>query len=300
MSTIASALANASCSADPSELAAMIIALSNKNKNKLLQESSEHQHSKQLLNSSGQKSFPGNLDMEKYLKATEYSEQNSNLESFVHSVKDFTWDMSLGYKQPLQDSGTELPSFSAVQKQDLRKPEYFEEVHVPCDKLQSTSVSKNVSLQQDASSRNLRDNSRSSEISETKHGASRNSVSNPNRENDRENKIKRNSSTVAPLSIKTLEDEAKSGIRLSDDKSNLKEGNSCFLSNTKTNFHLPNDPKFAVSSKESYNIQNDTPQKHVSFQPPSSGLHQKMSGKSAIKNINPTLLGCILIVLSTF
>ncbi|XP_066435610.1 centrosomal protein of 192 kDa isoform X2 [Eleutherodactylus coqui] len=277
ISTIASALANASCSAEPSELAAMIMALSNKYKNA----STEHQQSKHLLNSSEQKDSLSNFDMERYLKAPVNNGQDADFESFVHSVKDFTLNMSAGYKQPLQDSVTDLAHVSAVQKQSL-KAATPKEVLVGCDKLQSTSnVSKDVSSQPHASYGNLwAENSPSSEIPKTKHTDSKNSISNTNQE--KENKTKRNL-TIAPLYQTSSEDETKRDIGLAEGKSRQKECNSlksCFLSNTKkTSSRSSNDPKVTPCAKEACNIRDDT-QKHVSFQPPSSGTHQKISDYS--------------------
>ncbi|XP_069587109.1 centrosomal protein of 192 kDa [Ranitomeya imitator] len=280
ISTIASAVANASCSANPSELAAMIMGLSNKNKDKLLNESSEHQQLKEGLNSFGQQSSPGNFDMERYLKATACCNQDTDVESFVHSVKDFTWNMSVGYSHPLQDSGADLANITDVQKQDLRISECPKDVHFACDKLRSTcDVCNDASLQQDASSVNLRSNRHSSEISETKPAAFRKSVNKINNED----KVKRNPSTIASLKSDTSEDEAKGGVRLSDGKGGHKENNSlksCIPSKTKKSSHLSNDPKFAPCSKESNNIREDLSQKHVSFKPPSSGIHQKLSDYS--------------------
>ncbi|KAG9479097.1 hypothetical protein GDO78_012646 [Eleutherodactylus coqui] len=277
ISTIASALANASCSAEPSELAAMIMALSNKYKNA----STEHQQSKHLLNSSEQKDSLSNFDMERYLKAPVNNGQDADFESFVHSVKDFTLNMSAGYKQPLQDSVTDLAHVSAVQKQGL-KAATPKEVLVGCDKLQSTSnVSKDVSSQPHASYGNLwAENSPSSEIPKTKHTDSKNSISNTNQE--KENKTKRNL-TIAPLYQTSSEDETKRDIGLAEGKSRQKECNSlksCFPSNAKkTSSRSSNDPKVTPCAKEACNIRDDT-QKHVSFQPPSSGTHQKISDYS--------------------
>ncbi|XP_069813914.1 centrosomal protein of 192 kDa isoform X2 [Dendropsophus ebraccatus] len=275
ISTIASALANASCSANPAELAEMIIALSNKKK--LMLDSSDLQQSKRLLEASLQKSSPGHFDMERYLKATvNNNEQDTDIESFVHSVKDFTWDMSVGYKQPLQDSVTGLANITDIQKQDLRKPEYFKEVQAGFDNLQSTShVAEDVSLQHDPSSSSLSaKNSHASEISKIKHDTSRTSVSNTTSEND---KIKQISATIVPLNPSSSEETNRS-VRLSEVKSH-KENNSlksCFPSNTKkTSSNLTNHPNSTPHSKEAYTICDDTPQKHVSFEPPSSGINQK-------------------------
>ncbi|XP_044148782.1 LOW QUALITY PROTEIN: centrosomal protein of 192 kDa [Bufo gargarizans] len=260
MSTIASALANASCSADPSEFAAMIMALSNKNKEKMLHESVGHQQSKQLLNLSGQNA--GNFDMERYLKATIKNDQENDLESFMQSVKDFTWDLSLGYKQPLQDSAVELANITDVQKQDLRKPEF--DVQVGCDTLQSANSASSCNLSTQ--------NSRLSEIPEIKRSASRNSVPSPNQEHETQNK---RSSAIAPLNRSPSEDEAKRGKNSHKESNSLK---SCILSSPKkTGSPLSNDPNSAPCSKETYNVRNGHSQKHVSFQPPSSGIHPKMS-----------------------
>ncbi|KAM3928231.1 centrosomal protein of 192 kDa isoform 1-T1 [Leptodactylus fuscus] len=274
LSTIASALANASCSADPSELAAMIMALSNKNKKKFLDASLEDQQPRPFSNSSGQKSFPGNFDMERYLKATVNGDQDTDLESFAYSVKDFTWNMSVGGKPPLQDSVTQLANITDVQKQDLSKSECSKEVS---DTLRSASgISKDLSLQQDGCSCAFRTMNGGSEILETKLEASRTS----NQEN-KEYKTKINSSTLASVNPTSSEEQAKIGMCLSDNRINQKDNNSlksCFPSTTKkTHSHLSGDPKFTPSSKETYNIPDDLSQKHVTFQPLSSGTHQKMS-----------------------
>ncbi|XP_073446144.1 centrosomal protein of 192 kDa isoform X2 [Dendrobates tinctorius] len=279
ISTIASALANASCSANPSELAAMIMELSNKKKDKLLHKSAEHQQLNEGLNSVAQQISPGNFDMERYLKATTYCNLDTDVESFEHS-KDFTWNMSAGFKHPLQDSGTELANITDVQKQDLRISACPKDVHFAWDKLRSTcDVCNEASLQQDASLSNLGSDRHSSEISEIIPAAFKKSVNKLNKED----KVKRNSSTIASLKSDTSEDEAKRGDRSSDGKGGHKENNSlksCFPSNTKKSSNLSNDPKFAPCSKESNNIREDLSQKHVSFLPPSSGIHQKVSDYS--------------------
>ncbi|KAG8571321.1 hypothetical protein GDO81_011594 [Engystomops pustulosus] len=255
----------------------MIMALSNKNKKQLLNATSDIQHSKLLLNSSGQKGDTGTFDMEKYLIATVKNDQDTDLESFAHSVKDCTWNLSLGYKQHLQNSTTDLANITDVQKQDLRKPEYPTEVQVGCEKLLSTTtVCKDPSLLQDASSGNLRaKNSCSSEIYETKTRAPENL--NPEKT---QNKYKQNSSSLFPQNPNVLKDDTERDIRLSNDKS-IKENNSlksCFSSNLKKSVsHIPSDPKSTHFSKETQNVRDDPSQKHVSFQPLSFGGHQKMS-----------------------
>ncbi|XP_074843586.1 centrosomal protein of 192 kDa [Carettochelys insculpta] len=108
ISTIASAIANASASADPSQLAAMIMALSNKNREKpFLPEadtSTNFSYINQLLSSSEEKHV---LNMEKYLKKTEEAGHDSDPENITRSnvsVHDHTWDSSLPFKHKTEDT----------------------------------------------------------------------------------------------------------------------------------------------------------------------------------------------------
>nr|DBA24442.1 TPA: hypothetical protein GDO54_012093 [Pyxicephalus adspersus] len=133
ISTIASAIANASCNADPSELAAMIMALSNKNKGSIPLDASGYNESfSRLLQASLKNLNPERtFDMEKYLKAT-VNCQDTQSESFDHTVKDFTWDLSMGHKQPLADSTGNMANITDVQKQDLRRPENSKALQLGC------------------------------------------------------------------------------------------------------------------------------------------------------------------------
>nr|XP_033790035.1 centrosomal protein of 192 kDa isoform X2 [Geotrypetes seraphini] len=108
ISTIASALANASVSADPSQLAAMIMALSNKNRKKTLDFSHEMDTilMNQIFSSSLEKSQAlKSFDMERYLKKTDCDNQEVEHQSFTingDSIQDFTYDLSSLQKQTLQ------------------------------------------------------------------------------------------------------------------------------------------------------------------------------------------------------
>uniref|UniRef100_A0A8C3IZ99 Centrosomal protein 192 n=1 Tax=Chrysemys picta bellii TaxID=8478 RepID=A0A8C3IZ99_CHRPI len=109
ISTIASAIANASASADPSQLAAMIMALSNKSREKpILPEADKYtdlSFINQLLSSKKEKHNAFN--MEKYLKKTEEAGHESEPENFTRSdvsVHDLIWDSSLPYKHKSQDT----------------------------------------------------------------------------------------------------------------------------------------------------------------------------------------------------
>ncbi|XP_018412330.1 PREDICTED: centrosomal protein of 192 kDa [Nanorana parkeri] len=135
ISTIASAIANASCSADPSELAAMILALSNKSKGHLpLDASASTDSFSRLLQTSLKNCNPESIfDVEKYLKATVHF-QDTQSESFDHSVKDFPWDMSQEHKKSLAVSPGNLANITDVQKQDLRRPENSKALQVGCVK----------------------------------------------------------------------------------------------------------------------------------------------------------------------
>ncbi|XP_053323211.1 centrosomal protein of 192 kDa [Spea bombifrons] len=142
ISQIAKAIANASSSADQSQLTAMIMALSSKNKNiqmDLAPENLDRSDINQLLTASLQKCNAENFDMEKYLRAADISGRESDVESFVQSVKDFTWDMSFRDKQTLQDSVGDLTNITDIQKQDLKKPDPSSEIHGGPLQLESSS-----------------------------------------------------------------------------------------------------------------------------------------------------------------
>ncbi|XP_036983202.2 centrosomal protein of 192 kDa isoform X2 [Artibeus jamaicensis] len=100
ISTIASAIANASVSADSSQLAAVIKALSNKTREKTLQEDDKQKDSSVLshflCNDSERSNGSSVFDMEKYLKKTEISSCKSGLEKISRAdVSDIWKDLSL-------------------------------------------------------------------------------------------------------------------------------------------------------------------------------------------------------------
>ncbi|XP_012601610.2 centrosomal protein of 192 kDa isoform X1 [Microcebus murinus] len=107
ISTIASAIADASVNTDPSQLAAMIKALSNKTRDKTFQEDDKQKHCfivshflpNDLEKSNGSNAF----DMEKYLKKTEVSRYEGGLENFSRAGMSDIWDLSLPKEQTTQD-----------------------------------------------------------------------------------------------------------------------------------------------------------------------------------------------------
>uniref|UniRef100_A0A8C8RB39 Centrosomal protein 192 n=1 Tax=Pelusios castaneus TaxID=367368 RepID=A0A8C8RB39_9SAUR len=108
ISTIASAIANASASADPSQLAAMIMALSSKSKKKLLLpeagKDTDLSLSKPLLSSNEEKSI--GFNMEKYFKKTEetgHESEPENVTRYDASFQELIWDSSLPYNHKCQD-----------------------------------------------------------------------------------------------------------------------------------------------------------------------------------------------------
>ncbi|PNI28309.1 CEP192 isoform 3 [Pan troglodytes] len=107
ISTIASAIAEASVNTDPSQLAAMIKALSNKTRDKTFQEDEkqkDYSHVRHFLPNDLEKSNGSNaFDMEKYLKKTEVSRYESALENFSRASMSDTWDLSLPKEQTTQD-----------------------------------------------------------------------------------------------------------------------------------------------------------------------------------------------------
>ncbi|XP_060056607.1 centrosomal protein of 192 kDa isoform X3 [Erinaceus europaeus] len=110
ISTIASAIANASVSNDPFQLAAMIKALTNKTKEKTFQEDGKQKDcstvspfsSSDFEKSSGSSTF----DMEKYLKKTEVSRFDDRLENISRAGISDIWDLSLSKEQNVQDTQT--------------------------------------------------------------------------------------------------------------------------------------------------------------------------------------------------
>ncbi|XP_057555757.1 centrosomal protein of 192 kDa isoform X3 [Hippopotamus amphibius kiboko] len=107
ISTIASAIADASVSTDPSQLAAMIKALSNKPREKTSQEDGKQKYSSavshflpnDLEKSSGSSTF----DMEKYLKKTETSRYEGGLDNFSRAGVSDIWDLSLSEERTTHD-----------------------------------------------------------------------------------------------------------------------------------------------------------------------------------------------------
>ncbi|XP_010333901.3 centrosomal protein of 192 kDa isoform X5 [Saimiri boliviensis] len=124
ISTIASAIAEASVNTDPSQLAAMIKALSNKTRDKTFQEDEKQKdcsHVCHFLPNDLEKSNGSNaFDMEKYLRKTEISRCESGLENFSRPGISDIWDLSLPKEQTAQDIHTVDVSATSV---SVREPE---------------------------------------------------------------------------------------------------------------------------------------------------------------------------------
>uniref|UniRef100_A0A8D2JLW5 Centrosomal protein 192 n=1 Tax=Sciurus vulgaris TaxID=55149 RepID=A0A8D2JLW5_SCIVU len=109
ISTIASAIADASVSTDPSQLAAMMKALTNKAKDKTLQEDEEEDCSTVshfVPNDSEKSNGSSAFDMEKYLTKTEISRHEGGLENVSRAGMSDIWDLSLPKEQTIQDIHT--------------------------------------------------------------------------------------------------------------------------------------------------------------------------------------------------
>nr|XP_055179516.1 centrosomal protein of 192 kDa isoform X7 [Nyctereutes procyonoides] len=124
ISTIASAIADASVSTDPSQLAAMIKALSNKTREKTFKKDNKQKDYSTLshfLPSDTEKSSGSSMfDMEKYLKKTEVSRYEGGLENFSRASTSDIWDLSLPKEQTTQDIHT--VDLGATNK-NIREPE---------------------------------------------------------------------------------------------------------------------------------------------------------------------------------
>ncbi|KAG8505180.1 Centrosomal protein of 192 kDa [Galemys pyrenaicus] len=110
ISTIASAIANASVSTDPFQLAAMIKTLSNKTREKTFQEPDEQKDCSIISHVSPndlEKSKGSNLfDVEKYLKKTEVSRSEGGVENFSRAGVSDLWDLSLPNEHTAQSIHT--------------------------------------------------------------------------------------------------------------------------------------------------------------------------------------------------
>ncbi|MBZ3869256.1 Centrosomal protein of 192 kDa [Sciurus carolinensis] len=109
ISTIASAIADASVSTDPSQLVAMMKALKNKAKDKTLQEDDEEDCSTVshfVPNDSEKSNGSSAFDMEKYLTKTEISRHEGGLENVSRAGMSDIWDLSLPKEQTIQDIHT--------------------------------------------------------------------------------------------------------------------------------------------------------------------------------------------------
>uniref|UniRef100_A0A8B9XSA9 Centrosomal protein 192 n=1 Tax=Bos mutus grunniens TaxID=30521 RepID=A0A8B9XSA9_BOSMU len=107
ISTIASAIAEASVSADPLQLATMIKALSNKTREKTCQEDGKQRHysavSHFLPNDLEKSNGSSTFDMERYLKKTDISQYEGGLDNFSRAGVSGIWDLSLSKERTTHD-----------------------------------------------------------------------------------------------------------------------------------------------------------------------------------------------------
>uniref|UniRef100_A0A2K5H9V2 Centrosomal protein 192 n=1 Tax=Colobus angolensis palliatus TaxID=336983 RepID=A0A2K5H9V2_COLAP len=160
ISTIASAIAEASVNTDPSQLAAMIKALSNKTRDKTFQEDEkqkDYSHVCHFLPNDLEKSNGSNaFDMEKYLKKTEVSRYESALENFSRTGMSDTWDLSLPREQITQDIHTVDLSATSV---SVREPEENTAAIVYVENGESESQESSRTVNSSNSVTNMRENS---------------------------------------------------------------------------------------------------------------------------------------------
>ncbi|XP_030781620.1 centrosomal protein of 192 kDa isoform X7 [Rhinopithecus roxellana] len=160
ISTIASAIAEASVNTDPSQLAAMIKALSNKTRDKTFQEDEKQKdcsHVCHFLPNDLEKSNGSNaFDMEKYLKKTEVSRYESALENFSRTGMSDTWDLSLPKEQITQDIHTVDLSATSV---SVREPEENTAAIVYVENGERESQESSRTVKSSISITNMRENS---------------------------------------------------------------------------------------------------------------------------------------------
>lgn len=170
ISTIASAIANASCSADPTQLAAMMMALSTKNKKtcflpgiiKEMELSAKHT----LPNNVESSAF----DMEKYLRKTDELGHESEYESIVKhdaSVQNFTTDGSLLSKVRNKDAFLE-DLLNEQQEVDKRFLDYF---HAEND-TQNICNPSDVSKHEDRTTNSVKCSEKLTDLLNSKHSQS--------------------------------------------------------------------------------------------------------------------------------
>nr|XP_047933092.1 centrosomal protein of 192 kDa isoform X2 [Anser cygnoides] len=173
ISTIASAIANASCSADPTQLAAMMMALSTKNKKtcflpgiiKEMELSANHALSNNVEN--------GAFDMEKYLRKTDELGHESEYESVVKhdaSVQNFMTDGSLLSKVKNKDALLEdlLNDQNEQQEIDKRFLDYF---HAEND-TQNICNPSDVSKHEDRTTDSIKCSEKLTDLLNSKHSQS--------------------------------------------------------------------------------------------------------------------------------
>ncbi|XP_068093232.1 LOW QUALITY PROTEIN: centrosomal protein of 192 kDa [Hyperolius riggenbachi] len=305
ISTIASAIANASCSAEASELAAMILALSNKHKTMNIPLSSleQNQSASKLLQTSLRNKEPErNIDMEKYLKATVHNGQDTENETFDHSLKDITWNMSLGNMHPLKTSERNQANITDIQKQDLRKPDNSKEVQVGCVNPSSVGKISDGSVKQYTSLGNVNGNSQStvqvsfsdsSEIPKSKLSTclSMETSENKNREKmDKPLTIESSAALSAERRSTTATNDftkysqpsvGKPSQNVSGSLKSCLQDSVRLKSPRKSNSRFSNASSESKDHKNPCSVRDEASQKHVTFQSSSNGVHHKVNEKKS-------------------
>ncbi|KAM8966922.1 centrosomal protein of 192 kDa [Pelodytes ibericus] len=297
ISTIAAAIAGASASADPSELATIIMELSNKNKNVLRDSASENVDCSVSDHMTLENCAPENIiDMERYLKVTKMNGRESGTQSFMQSVKDFTWDMSLQYKQALQDC-VDLTNITVVQEQDLNKPDVPNEIQsspLPSEtifeKTKVKAVCRVASIGNDSKAGDLGNIQTKLRQSMTKptdtfHGQQSGHRTNNKCTTDEKEKGKilksvapmRRTSNASENKGKPLMERVKEQSQGTDCKpresesssqprSHIPRSSKILKSPRRSTSRLSNEPKSSHPVSESKQLCEDTHQKHVTFQ----------------------------------
>ncbi|KAM6217479.1 centrosomal protein of 192 kDa [Rhynchocyon petersi] len=116
ISTIASAISNATINTEPSHLAAMIKSLSNKTREKTFKEANKPKSfsivSHFSLNGLEKSNCSNSFDMEKYLKKTELSRSNVVLENFPKADESDNRDLSLSKEHTTHPNGIEPEEYT--------------------------------------------------------------------------------------------------------------------------------------------------------------------------------------------
>ncbi|XP_041421390.1 centrosomal protein 192kDa L homeolog isoform X2 [Xenopus laevis] len=279
ISTIATAIANASCSADPKQLAAMIMALSNKNKNtKLSLVSSEPSET----STDGTCNVGSSVDMERYLKVTKLNGRKSEPDHPLNTLTDFSLDMSQKCKQTLLDSIKDHSNITDLEKQDLKRPDSNENQGSQSLQPLLTSDKANISTSGTLLSESKIGLIKTSPMSASNQNSFRTSekgrASNGNLSKDIQNdgpnftpNLSKNKAQMQFTSTMKEGGQMPHSTQKQDDLKSLPNDTKIFKSPRSSASCLSNS-KYHSAAKESKKICAVASQKHVSFQPPDDDL----------------------------